>query len=232
MKDIGDIDATGRRNGRPAFEIALAHLKGKILNNDYPPNARVLQGTIANELKLSRTPIREAIMRLEQEGLVRIVPRHGIEILSLSPDDTREIYELLACLEPKAVALLASRRPTPDQIEPLVDACAAMEAALEIDDRLAWAHADERFHRCLAELSGNSRLRAAIMGFWEQSHRARMFTLRLRPKPVESTREHRAVVEAILAGDADGAERLYRLHRERAQRVILEIVERHGFKRL
>ena len=88
------------------------------------------------------------------------------------------------------------------------------------------------FRSSLAELCGNRRLHGLIMSFWDQSHRVRMFTLRLRPRPDESTREHRQVTEAILAGDVERAQRLYRLHRERAQEALLQIIEDYGLKRL
>lgn len=215
-----------------ARELTYAHIKEKILNNEYGPNTQILQETIAAELGFSRTPIREAIVRLEQENLVKIIPRHGIEILAMKPSDMREIYEMLACLEPKAVEILARRKPSIDEIAELAGACDDMETALETDDRKAWAKADAAFHKSLAQLCGNSRLFATIMGFWEQSQRARMFTLMLRPKPEASTREHRAVLDAVLAGDADRAAALYKAHRERAQQVILQIIEEHGLKRL
>jgi DNA-binding GntR family transcriptional regulator len=71
-----------------------------------------------------------------------------------------------------------------------------------------------------------------VMAVWEQSHRARMFTLRLRPKPIDSTREHREVVEAILAGDPVRATRLYRDHREKASGQMVRIIEQYGLTRL
>jgi DNA-binding GntR family transcriptional regulator len=220
------------RNPDRAREVAYVHIKQKILDNDYAPGTQVLEQAMSAELGLSRTPIREALVRLEQEGLLRIVPRHGVEILSLSPDDMREIYELLTCLEPKAVEILASRRPSADDVTSLAEACDAMEQALAREDRAAWAVADEKFHLALVDLCQNKRLAQAVMSFWEQTHRVRMFTLKLRPLPLESTREHRAVLDAILAGDGKLAKKLYEAHRVRSQKVLTDILREFNLNRV
>jgi DNA-binding FadR family transcriptional regulator len=107
-----------------------------------------------------------------------------------------------------------------------------MERALAASDLKAWAAADEAFHRSLAEHCGNRRLSDLVMTVWDQAHRARMFTLSLRPPPVRSTQEHRAILDAILAGHADAARELYRAHRERGGAELMSIIERHGFSRL
>lgn len=214
-------------------DTVYAQLKQHILDNHYPPGAQVLESEIAAELNASRTPVREAFVRLQQEGLLEIVPRHGVRISALSPDDMREIYEVLMSLEPTAVELLAARKPDRTELASLIASCNAMEAALQgTPDLQAWAAADEAFHLNLARLCGNNRLAAMIMQVWDQAHRARMFTLSLRPLPVRSTAEHRAVVEAILAGDVERAREIYHAHRKRGGHELTTIIERHGIQRL
>lgn len=213
-------------------EFAYTLLKQKILDSDYPPGEHLLEQDIARELKLSRTPVREAFVRLEQEGLLEIVPRRGICISVLSPKDMRELYEVLTALEPAAVELLARRRPAGEELAPLVTACDEMEAALAGKRLKAWAAADEAFHFNLAQLCGNRRLAAMIMTMWDQAHRARMFTLTLRPLPKRSTEEHRAVLDAIRAGNFAGARELYAAHRRRGGDEMMAIIEHHGFERL
>lgn len=215
-------------------EFAYRRIKRSILDNEYPPGAQILEQDIAAELQLSRTPVREALVRLEQEGLLTIVPRHGARISTLSPADMREIYDVLVALEPAAVELVAQRRPGAAEVAPLIDACDAMAAALSASppDLKGWAAADESFHVQLAELCGNKRLAAMIMMVWDQAHRARMFTLTLRPPPHRSTEEHRAVVDAILAGDPERARDLYLAHRRRGGHELMSIIEQHGFQRL
>lgn len=224
-----------RAEPRPnAADQAHAAIRRRILDADWAPGASVLEGEIALELGLSRTPVREALVRLQQEGLVEIVPRHGMRVSALSPADMREIYQVLTSLEPTAAELLAERRPSRAELAPLHDACEAMAASLRgpAPDLRAWAAADEDFHAGLARLCGNRRLAAMIMTVWDQAHRARMFTLPLRPLPRISTDEHRAVLEAIAAGEPARAAALYVAHRRRGGAELMAIIEKHGFRQL
>jgi DNA-binding GntR family transcriptional regulator len=211
-----------------AAEAAYGHLRAMILDNHLPPGAQRLEAELAVELGMSRTPVREAMLRLQQDGLVSVTPRHGMRVAPISASDMRDIYDVLESLEPKAAELLARRGLAGEELAPLSRACDAMEAAIAAEDRPAWAAADEAFHRGLAELCGNRRLAAMAMQVWDQSHRARMFTLAMRPLPARSTAEHRATLEAIRAGDADGAREIYRRHRQRGGAELIALIERSG----
>lgn len=213
-------------------ELVFRTLKARILDNEIAAGTQLLEQEVALQLGVSRTPVREAFLRLEREGLLEVVPRHGVRILPISPDDMREIYEVLTSLEPAAAELLASRKLGRRDLQPLVDACDAMEAALARDDLRGWAEADVRFHHILVESCGNRRLSELIKTVWDQAHRARMTTLTLRPVPTQSTREHRAIVKAILAGDAEKAGAIYRAHRKRAGEELLKIIARHQLRHL
>lgn len=208
-------------------EQAYAELRRRILDNVYAPGFQALESALADELGVSRTPLREALIRLQDEGLVEVVPRHGMRVLPVSAADMKEIYEILTSLEAMAAELVALKRPAPAELAALEKASRDMEKALKKDDLDAWAEADERYHRQLIELCGNRRLAAVVYNYWDRAHRARMFTLRLRPKPVNSTHEHLAVVEAIRRGDAVAARELHRAHRERGSRELLEILSRY-----
>jgi DNA-binding GntR family transcriptional regulator len=213
---------------------AYARIKTKILDSELDPGSQVLEQAIAEDLGISRTPVREALVRLQQEGLLEIVPRHGVRISILAPSDMREIYDILVSLEPTAIELLTRRRPGAQELSTLIEACERMERALsqEPPDLKMWAAADEMFHTNLAMLCGNKRLTGMIMTVWEQAHRARMFTLTLRETPWRSTTEHRAVVDAILQGDPIHARQLYEAHRRRGGEELMSIIERHGLQRL
>lgn len=213
-------------------ELVFRTLKTRILDNEIAAGTQLLEQEVALQLGVSRTPVREAFLRLEREGLLEVVPRHGVRILPISPDDMREIYEVLTSLEPTAAELLAQRRLDRKQLQPLVAACDDMEKALERDDRRGWAAADTRFHHILVESCGNRRLAELIKTVWDQAHRARMATLTLRSSPTQSTREHRAIVKAILAGDADKAGAIYRTHRKRAGEELLRIIAHHQLRHL
>jgi len=163
---------------------------------------------------------------------VEVIPRHGVRVLPVSPTDMREIYEILTALECLAAELLARRKPSDAELKPLVDASKAMDKALKADDLDGWAAADERFHAHFIELAGNRQLQATVLNYWDRAHRARMFTLRLRPKPVNSTKEHRQMVERLRAGDADGAVAVTRAHRARASRELIAIFEHYRLQHL
>jgi DNA-binding GntR family transcriptional regulator len=215
----------GSTAGLSLVEAAYAQIRRRILDNLWPPGHRALEQEVALALGMSRTPVREALMRLQADGLVEVIPRHGMRVLPVSPNDMREIYQILTALECMAAELLASRKPSDKDLKPLVDATKAMDRALKAEDLDAWAAADERFHAHLVELAGNRQLQATVLNYWDRAHRARMFTLRLRPKPVNSTQEHMQMVERLLAGDAAGAATVTRAHRERANRELVTIFE-------
>ena len=205
---------------------AYASIRRRIFDNVYPPGHQVLEQALAEELGISRTPLREALVRLAEEGLVEVVPRHGMRVLPVSPVDMAEIYTVLTALECVAAEIVASRRPSEDELRPLMKATRDMEGALKRDDLDAWADADERFHQTLVALAGNRMLTQTVANFWDRAHRARMVTLRMRPKPLNSTHEHMALVERLRAGDAVGAVKANRAHRSRASRELLALFER------
>lgn len=211
---------------------AYAEIKRRILDNEMPANSHHLEQELAQDLRMSRTPVREALIRLAEEGLVEVVPRHGARVLPISIEDMREIYELLTELEAVAARRVAERAPTAKQLADLEAAVAAMDQALLRDDLYAWAKHDDRFHRRLVELCGNSRLKAVVGTFSDQVHRARMQTLVQRPRPVDSNRDHAAVVSAIKQGDGNQAYAIHRRHREQAGAMLLKLLERLGLQAL
>lgn len=216
--------ADGGRNS--LVDKAYRAIRQRILDNVYPAGHRALEQEYADQLGLSRTPVREALLKLQSEGLVEVLPRHGARVLPVSPDDMRDIYDMLTAIEPMAAELVARKKLPPADLKPLIEASREMTAALKHDDLDAWARADERYHRLLIALAGNRLLAETVQGLWDRAHRARMVTLRLRPRPVNSTREHNAIVEAIRAGDATEAARLYRSHRERGSSELLALLEK------
>ena len=136
-------------------DVAFARLKGDILANRLMPGTVLPEPDVAARLGMSRTPVREALIRLEADGLIELIPRRGLRVLPIFPDDMREIYALLEVLEAEVAAELAEAATIPGGLAPLEAANDAMEAALEQGDLDAWAAADDRFHRALIERSAN-----------------------------------------------------------------------------
>ena len=206
-------------------EDAYLRLKDEILQNRMPPGFQAPEPEIALHLGMSRTPVREALIRLENEGLVRLIPRRGALVLPVSAGDMREIYEILTALEPEAAASLASKKPDAGSLQELEAITLAMESALANGDLDAWADADDRFHRKLLAMHANNRMTNFVNTLFDQVHRARMTTLRLRKPPEQSTREHREILDHIIAGDVEKARKSFRAHRERAADELLSILE-------
>ena len=213
-------------------DVAYLEIRRHILDNLWPPGYQALEQEVAGHLGMSRTPVHEALIRLAAEGLVAVVPRRGMRVLPVSANDMKEIYEVLGSLESTAAELLAASKPSEAQLKPLLSATQDMEDALRRDDLDAWARADESFHEHLVRLAGNKLLAETVMSYWDRAHRARMFTLRLRPKPVDSTQEHMALVEKLRQGDAAGAAAINRQHRARASRELIAIFERYRMQQM
>lgn len=227
-----EIAKAGKR-GRVSYSDQAYHeLRRRILANEMPVGRQYMEQELAEILEMSRTPIREALIRLANEGLIEVRPRHGMRIKPISINDMREIYDVLTALESSAAGLAAGRGLNGDEIALLRRALADMDAAIEGDDLDAWAEADARFHRLLVDFAGNARLKAVVGTLIDQSHRIRMLTLRLRPKPMDSNKDHRAVIEAIAAGDADTSRRIHRQHREKSGRMLVALLETHGLTQL
>jgi len=212
--------------GNSAYDL----IKHRILMNVYPGGYQVLEEELAREFEMSRTPLKEALLRLQAEGLIDIVPRRGIRVRPLTADDIREIYGVLRPLELTAAELIASREDNRADIALLQAEVNSMREALKRNDLDGWAMADERFHRVLVDVAGNRRLAIAAYTLLDQSQRFRMFTLRLRDKPVKSTENHAALVKALARHDIDEALRSHTMHKADWYRKMQELLQRFGIR--
>lgn len=226
--------ARGRSGGARGARVSLVErayeeIRRRILDNEYQPAQQVLEHELAADLGMSRTPVREALVRLQNEGFVRLIPRHGMRVVPLSLADLRDMYEVLTALEMTAVERLVKLERSSEVLAPLEKALDDMDRALASGNVDSWVQADERFHRTLIELSGNARLAAMAFSVWEQGHRARMMTVRFRTSLQQSNQEHRALVDAIRRGDLDAARAEHSAHRGRTSREIVKLLEQTRF---
>jgi DNA-binding GntR family transcriptional regulator len=232
---LGLTEEPDEANRRPSLvDDAYAALKEAIRENTFPPGYQGSEQEIATRLGMSRTPVHEAVIRLQEEGLVRVLSRRGVVICAISAVDMREIYEVIIALESAAAELLAEK-PEGERLSiaaELDSVNARMEAALDTDNLTAWAQADGHFHQLLIERCGNKRLARMFHTIMDQSHRARMLTIRLRPKPIGSVAEHRAMVQAIRQGDAAEARERAKQHRVQARDQILPLLDQFGMRHL
>jgi DNA-binding GntR family transcriptional regulator len=213
-------------NDARAAEQAYRRIKDAILRGEMPTGFHSLEPALALRLGMSRTPVHEALVRLQDEGYVELQTRRGMRVTSLSHRDIREITELLACLEVEAAERTAARHLPPADLIAFDAAIEEMDRALETRDIAAWNDADYRFHLLLIESCGNRYLIDTAKRFLEQANRFRHLTSAHRKPPVYSNVNHAAVVEAIRRGDAQTAVDIHRAHKRRWLHELDEILTR------
>ncbi|AML51878.1 GntR family transcriptional regulator [Falsihalocynthiibacter arcticus] len=206
---------------------AMEELRRLIFSGELAGGSNHLESELALRLNMSRTPIREAALALEAQGLLEMRPRKGVRILVISPDDMREVYEVLTALESVAARNAAQAGYRDAELAELARAIDNMDNALEADDMRAWADADDQFHSELVRLGGNTRIRNVVSMMADQVRRARAMTLFMREKPHKSNEDHRQVLDAIRDGQADVAYRIHHAHRTQAQSTLLDLLVRH-----
>ena len=211
---------------------AIHELRELIFFGELPAGSDHLESELAKQLSMSRTPIREAALTLEGQGLLELRPRKGVRILPVSVDDMREIYDVLTELESLAARRAAESKPNDTALSPLAHAIDEMEKALTEGNLEAWAKADDLFHRELVGLGGNSRIQAIVEMMNDQVRRARSITLFMRPFPSQSNEDHRLVFEAIRSGDAEKAGTIHHGHRKKAKELIVGLLEKHKLSRI
>lgn len=211
---------------------AVSELRALIFAGKLGAGTDHLESELAESLGMSRTPVREALLVLEGQGLVDVRPRKGVRIKPLSPVDMAEIYDVLTELESLAAENAAKLNYTMNELGVLSNAINSMESALHDDDREAWAEADAAFHSELVRLGGNSRIEMIVGMMSDQVKRARLVTLHMRPSPTRSNADHRNVLNAIRTGDAASARRIHHAHRTTAKDVLIKLIETHHLNSL
>ncbi|WP_298969455.1 GntR family transcriptional regulator [uncultured Roseobacter sp.] len=211
---------------------ALQALREMIFSGQLAAGSNHLESELAELLNMSRTPVREAVLMLEGQGLLELRPRKGVRILPVSPDDMREIYDVLTELESLAAEQAAQKGYGISELAELARAIEDMEVAVASEDLEKWAEADDRFHTELVRLGRNRRIENIVMMMRDQVRRARITTLFMRPMPLKSNEAHRRVYQAIEQGDANIARAAHRAHRQQAREMLVDLLERHRLRAL
>jgi DNA-binding GntR family transcriptional regulator len=211
---------------------ALRELREMIFAGELPAGSQHLESELAERLGMSRTPVREAALTLENQGLLEMRPRKGVRILPVSPGDMLEIYDVLTELESLAARRAAEKNYAANELAALARAIENMEKALDREDLEGWAAADDAFHAELVRLGGNSRVEGIVAMMSDQVRRARSVTLYIRPLPLKSNHDHRLVYDAIRDGKPDDAADIHRAHRAAAKDLIVSLLEKHKLHRI
>ena len=208
---------------RPLGDMVYESLREAIITQMLKPGERLMEIELADEMGVSRTPVREAIRKLESEGYVVMIPRRGAYVAGLSIKDVNEVFEIRGALEGLA-AELAAARATAEEIEEMEKNLAQEAVHFESSDLLKTIEVDTRFHELIYKASRNGKLLGMIRDLREQVQRFRTTTLAVPGRLKFALDEHRKIVEAIASRDAVLARRAAVEHIESAENAMLEVI--------
>lgn len=223
QKDSGtgleELDKIGQRKslGQHVFE----NLKNAIIKGDVPPGGRLIESRLAETLGISRTPVREAIHKLEREGYLRKLPRGGFNVLGLSREDVEETFGIRSVLESYA-ARLAAEKHLPTDLKPLEIKIKIYQKHLDNKDLDALPDINTDFHDLLYALSRSPKLIHMINNLRDQIYRFRQLILRNEKLAKMSNEDHKDMLDRIRQRDADGVENLVREHLARGKKAVME----------
>ncbi|MDN3451081.1 GntR family transcriptional regulator [Planococcus sp. APC 3906] len=195
-----------------------------IRNLQLQPNEAFLEREIIDMLEMSRTPVREALIRLEMDRWIRLTPRKGFSVEPIIKENIEQICQIAEALDGVA-AELATLNMEEKQLDMLDSLIARQEKCLDENNLEAYLDADNQFHHLIVEYSRNERLQNIMDSHSDQLYRARLFTINERKLPVRSIKEHKAIVAAMRAEDSKAAQLLMHSHRHRGGQEILRIIE-------
>ena len=208
----------------PLRDVVFNTLRQAILKGELAPGERLMEIQLAQKLGVSRTPIREAIRKLELEGLVLMIPRRGAEVARISEKSLKDVLEVRRSLEELAIEL-ACQRMTEEDMQALEEAQKAFKAAIDQGDAMKIAETDEAYHDVIYHSTRNKRLVQIISNIREQMYRYRVEYL----KDVESRKtlveEHYAVYRALKARNQQQAVKDICIHIVNQQDAILRSLE-------
>jgi DNA-binding GntR family transcriptional regulator len=216
-------EAAGKRRSSLADEAYLA-IRASIIQGKFPPGTRVTVRPIADELDLSPTPIKAALVALEREGVLESRLHRGFFVPELSLDDVREIHELREALDSVAGRRCAGAFDHADIARTLRGYCDAQRDCIERGDVDGYREHDLEFHRSIWALCGNTRIRRAGEDLVGQMRLGNSVSARRPGRMEASLTEHLAIVDAIAGGDAAAAERAVRTHLARTRETLRQPV--------
>lgn len=217
------------RRSKSLHQQVYEALRAAILGGDLQAGERLVETQLADWLQVSRTPLREALRQLQQEGLATADVNGGLRVTTLTPNEAIELYDCRLALEGLAIAG-ACTKATPEQLKQIeayvLEAEAAGRQTPQSVSCQQLLDLDYQFHRLIAESSGNRRLVSLLDTLFNAMALLRMQTLKRNPKVLDIQREHRQIYEAILTGDPDIAREAISCHLLASKaRVVTEIEE-------
>ena len=207
----------------PLRDVVFNTLRQAILKGELKPGERLMEIQLANKLGVSRTPIREAIRKLELEGLVLMIPRRGAEVAEITEQNLRDVLEVREALEELSVKL-ACEHATEAQIEDMKKAADAFEQTLNGDDVTKIAEADVAFHDSINMATDNKKLIQILNNLREQMYRYRVEYLKNKDVYEQLVEEHEILIRAVAKRDKVQAVEIICRHIDNQEKAIAEFI--------
>lgn len=204
----------------PLRDVVFNTLRQAILTGELKPGERLMEIHLANRLGVSRTPIREAIRKLELEGLVTMIPRKGAEVAQITEKSMNDVLEVRRAMDALCVEL-ACDRITTEELERLKEACDHFELAVKSKDVKKIAQADVALHDIIVQATGNQRLVQLVNNLSEQMYRYRFEYIKDISQHEKLVEEHRIIYESIVRKDKETACKAAKLHIDNQKNTII-----------
>lgn len=204
----------------PLRDVVFNTLRKAILTGELQPGERLMEIHLANQLGVSRTPIREAIRKLELDGLVIMIPRRGAEVAQITEKELKDVLEVRRALD-ALCAELACDRITEEEKLQLKKACIEFEKATATGDATTIAEADVKLHDIIVAATGNKRLIQLVNNLSEQMYRYRFEYIKDENQHNHLVDEHRMIYESIIKHDKEKAAQAARMHIDNQEKSII-----------
>ena len=211
----------------PLRDVVFNTLRQAILRGELKPGERLMEIQLANKLGVSRTPIREAIRKLELEGLVVMIPRKGAEVAKITVRDLKDALEVRMAIDSLSVKLACERLDENDKTE-IKQACVAFREAVKSKNVQAIVEGDERFHNTIYRASKNQKLITIAMNLREQVYRYRFEYVKDFSYHENLIREHDQITEAILKGDVETAQKIMKEHIYNQEQIVIRNLQKEA----
>ena len=205
----------------PLRDVVFNTLRQAILTGELKPGERLMEIHLANKLGVSRTPIREAIRKLELEGLVTMIPRRGAEVAQITEKSMSDVLEVRRAMDVLCVEL-ACERITEDELEDLKAACEHFEQAVKTKDAKKIAQADVALHDIIVHATGNQRLVQLVNNLSEQMYRYRFEYIKDFSQHQRLVEEHRIIYESLVKKDKETVSEAAKTHIDNQKKAIIK----------
>lgn len=208
----------------PLRDVIFNTLRDAIVTGELKPGERLMEVALAEKMGVSRTPVREAVRRLEMEGLVTMVPRKGTHVAELTVKDIMDVLEVRAALDRLATEL-AAMRARPENIRQLENLHKQYIACLEKENIQGAIKKDVEFHEVIYNAAGNSKLTSVAGNLREQIYRFRVLYMKDFSNAEEVLKEHQAILQALREKKAELAGKLAEEHIAHQKQTIIQQME-------